>query len=43
MNCSGSDAECLGRFEDSGPGRQLHADAIHDITAYGGTPQPFPG
>jgi hypothetical protein len=33
---------CLVRFEDSGPGRQLHAGAIHDITAYGGTPEPFP-
>jgi hypothetical protein len=40
MHRAGADAERLRRLEDTGTGRQLSADMLHDIGAYRATPQP---
>jgi hypothetical protein len=41
MNGSGADAECLRRFEDPSPGRQLLLDALDDYLAHWTTPKPL--
>ena len=42
MHCSGPDAECLRRFEDSRSGREPFPDALDDILGDRTTPEALP-